>query len=388
MITVKQIEAAKPKSSGYRIADSGGLFLFVTPAGKKVWRLRYRFDGREKTLVIGEYPHISLADARAKASEAKVMINAGGDPAAEKRKSKIREIHSDQFDFIFREWINHKRQVWSPRYATETERMFGDDILPLIGHLRMEEIEPMSVLSVIRKFEHRGAMERANKARRRIGEVFSYAISTGRAKYNPAPDLSGAMKGYRKQNFAFLTADQIPGFNKALKSFSGSIVSRTATQVLQLTAVRTKELRSMKWRNVDFVNMMITIDAEEMKSRKIHLVPMSSQVADLLRLLKPVTEVSEYVFAGRNDPSKPISDNTILGVIRWIGYQGMATGHGFRHQFSTILNENGWPADVIEKQLAHATSGTIRGIYNHAQYLDKRREMMQWWADWLDRHQN
>lgn len=263
--------------------------------------------------------------------------------------------------------------------------MFKDDILPLIGGMEIHEIEPMQILEVIRRFEERGAMERANKARRRCGEVFRYAIVTGRARYNPAPDLADAMKGYRKKNYPFLPADQIPAFNKALAGFSGSIVSRIATQVLQYTALRTKELRSMQWTNIDFETRTITIDEEVMKGRRVHLVPMSDQVISLLETLKPVTQpISKFVFAGRNDKAKPISENAVLLVIRQIGYEGLASGHGFRHQFSTIMNEHEWPADAIEKQLAHANSGSIRGIYNHAQYMDKRREMMQWWADWID----
>jgi len=227
-------------------------------------------------------------------------------------------------------------------------------------------------------------MERANKARRRCGEVFRYAVVTGRAKYNPAPDLADAMKGYRKKNFPFLPAEQIPAFNQALAGYSGSIVSKIATQILQYTAMRTKELRSMQWANVDFENRIITIDAEVMKSRKQHLVPMSQQVHDLLRQLQPITSISHFVFAGRNDKKKSISENAVLLVIRQIGYEGLASGHGFRHQFSTILNEHGWPHDAIERQLAHVDRNNIRGIYNHAQYLEKRKEMMQWWADYID----
>jgi len=163
------------------------------------------------------------------------------------------------------------------------------------------------------------------------------------------------------------------------------IVSLVATQVLQYTALRTKELRSMQWANVDFETRLISIDASVMKTRKSHIVPMSQQVVDLLQKLKPISEpVSEFVFPGRNDKKKPISENAILLVIRQIGFEGLASGHGFRHQFSTILNENEWPHDAIERQLAHSDKNSIRGIYNHAQYLDKRREMMQWWADWID----
>lgn len=385
MLTVKQIDAAKPKEKSYRLADSGGLFLFIPPTGKKVWRMRYRFEGKEKTLVIGPYPEIGLTEARARQSEARMKLVQALDPAGEKQQAKQREVQkATTFGTIFDEWYKHKREVWSEGYAVELLSMFEKDILPYIGHLTMEEVEPMVLLGVLRRFEERGAMERANKARGRCGEVFRYAVVTGRAKYNPAPDLADALRGYRKKNYPFLPQDQIPAFNKALATYPGSIIAKTATQILQYTAMRTKELRSMQWTNVDYENMLITIDAEVMKSRKAHIVPMSQQVHDLLKMLQPITSVSDFVFAGRNDKRKSISENTVLQVIRQIGYEGLASGHGFRHQFSTVMNEHQWPHDAIEKQLAHTDRNNIRGIYNHAQYLDKRREMMQWWADWVD----
>lgn len=381
MLTIKQIDAAKPKDKPYRMLDSNGLYLYVPVTGKKVWQLRYKLDGKEKVLTVGKYPLMSLQEARDKAWIAKKDVSVGVDPI----KAKKLSVKDNSFGSIYQEWYEHKNQVWSEVYSTELSRMFQDDILPLIGGMEINEIEPMQILEVIRRFEDRGAMERANKARRRCGEVFRYAIVTGRAKYNPAPDLADAMKGYRKKNYPFLPADQIPAFNKALAGFSGSIVSKIATQVLQYTVLRTKELRSMQWSNVDFETRTITIAEEVMKGRRPHIVPMSDQVVSLLEMLKPVTQpISSFVFAGRNDKTKPISENAVLLVIRQIGYEGLASGHGFRHQFSTIMNENEWPADAIEKQLAHANSGSIRGIYNHAQYMDKRREMMQWWADWID----
>lgn len=381
MLTIKQIDAAKPKDKPYRLLDSNGLYLYVPVSGKKVWQLRYKIDGKERVLTVGKYPLMSLQEARDKAWLARKDVSVGVDPV----KAKKLSTKDNSFSSIYQEWYEHKKQVWSEGYSTELSRMFHDDILPMIGGMEIHEIEPMQILEVIRRFEERGAMERANKARRRCGEVFRYAIITGRAKYNPAPDLADAMKGYRKKNYPFLPADQIPAFNKALSGFSGSIVSRIATQVLQYTALRTKELRSMQWPNVDFETRTITIDEEVMKGRRVHLVPMSDQVVSLLEMLKPITQpVSSFVFAGRNDKNKSISENAVLLVIRQIGYEGLASGHGFRHQFSTIMNEHGWPSDAIEKQLAHANSGSIRGIYNHAQYMDKRREMMQWWADWVD----
>ena len=381
MLTIKQIDAAKPKDKPYRLLDSNGLYLYVPVTGKKVWQLRYKLDGKEKVLTVGKYPLMSLQEARDKAWLAKKDVSVGVDPV----KAKKLSVKDNSFISIYQEWYEHKKQVWSEVYSTELSRMFQDDILPLIGGMDINEIEPMQILEVIRRFEDRGAMERANKARRRCGEVFRYAIVTGRAKYNPAPDLADAMKGYRKKNYPFLPADQIPAFNKALSGFSGSIVSRIATQVLQYTVLRTKELRSMQWSNVDFETRTITIAEEVMKGRRPHIVPMSDQVVSLLETMMPVTQpISSFVFAGRNDKTKPISENAVLLVIRQIGYEGLASGHGFRHQFSTIMNEHEWPADAIEKQLAHANSGSIRGIYNHAQYMDKRREMMQWWADWID----
>lgn len=385
MLTVKQIDSAKPKDKAYRLADACGLFLYIPPTGKKVWRLRYRIEGREKTLVIGSYPDISLNEARARQGEARRKIAAGIDPSGEKQIAKAEVAGKNTFSSIYAEWYEHKKQVWSVGYASELYRMFEDDILPMIGGIEINEIDPMQILAVIRRFEERGAMERANKARRRCGEVFRYAIITGRAKYNPAPDLADAMKGYRKKNYPFLPADQIPAFNLALSSFSGSIISKVATQVLQYTALRTKEMRSMQWENVDFETRTITIDEGVMKGRRTHLVPMSQQVVGLLKSLQPITSpISTFVFAGRNDKKKPISENAVLLVIRQIGYEGLASGHGFRHQFSTVMNENEWPHDAIERQLAHTDSGSIRGIYNHAQYIEKRREMMQWWADWID----
>ncbi|EON4257626.1 tyrosine-type recombinase/integrase [Escherichia coli] len=381
MLTIKQIDAAKPKDKPYRLLDSNGLYLYVPVSGKKVWQLRYKIDGKEKVLTVGKYPFMSLQEARDKAWLARKDVSTGVDPV----KAKKLATKDNSFGAIYQEWYEHKKQVWSAGYGDELARMFRDDILPMIGGMEIQDIEPMQILDVIRRFEERGAMERANKARRRCGEVFRYAIVTGRAKYNPAPDLADAMKGYRKKNYPFLPADQIPAFNKALSGFSGSIVSKIATQVLQYTVLRTKELRSMQWSNVDLETRTITIAEEVMKGRRVHIVPMSSQVVSLLESIRPITEpVSDFVFAGRNDKTKPISENAVLLVIRQIGYEGLASGHGFRHQFSTIMNEHEWPADAIEKQLAHANSGSIRGIYNHAQYLDKRREMMQWWADYID----
>ncbi|MEI9716835.1 tyrosine-type recombinase/integrase [Moellerella wisconsensis] len=382
MLTVKQIDAAKPKDKPYRLSDGNSLYLMVPKSGTKVWQMRYQFEGKWKVHTIGKLTDVSVKEAREVVIELKKQLFNGIDISKGEQKSKKKEVFSDLFD----EWYDFKKDTWSEKYRKELQSMFSSDILPIIGHLTMDEIEPMILLKVIRLFESRGAMERASKARRRCGEVFRYAIITGRAKYNPAPDLADAEKGYRKKHYPFLTKEQIPAFNKALQSFSGSIISKLATEFLQYTALRTKEMRTLKWSDIDFNLKTINISPEIMKNRKPHVVPISNQVNDILLKLKAMTgDISEYVFAGRNDKRKPISENSVLLVIRQIGFDGLASGHGFRHQFSTILNEHGFDRDLIERQLAHVDKGTIRGIYNHAEYLDKRREMMQWFADYIDR---
>ncbi|MDE1480542.1 integrase arm-type DNA-binding domain-containing protein [Xenorhabdus bovienii] len=276
-LSARQIETAKPKDKAYKLSDGGGLHLYISPTGSKSWRLKYRISGKEKLLTIGIYPVISLADARKAREEAKKLLAEGTDPSEIKKKDKEVE-EKITFANIFKEWHQFKTGFWSEKYAKEMKLMFDNDILPIIGHMAMEEIEPLILLKVIRLFEERGAMERASKARRRCGEVFRYAIGTGRAKYNPSPDLVDAMTGYRKEHYPFLTIDQIPAFNQALASYSGSVISKTATWVLQYTALRTKEMRSMLWKNIDFENRLITIEPSVMKSRKLHIVPMSNQV--------------------------------------------------------------------------------------------------------------
>lgn len=382
MLTVKQISSFKAKDKPYRVSDGNGLYLYIPTTGIKAWQMRYQFMGKEKIYSLGKLTELSLQAAREKVFELKKELASGIDINKAKKEESIKNLFVD----VFNEWFEYKKDTWSERYRRELQSMFSTDILPILGNYKMDDIPPTILLQVIRKFEDRGAMERASKARRRCGEVFRYAIITGRAKYNPAPDLADAEKGYRKKHFPFLTKEQIPDFNKSLQSFTGSIISKLATEFLQYTALRTKEMRNLLWSDIDFDAKIINIRPEIMKSRRPHVVPMSIQVEEILNRIKPMTkDISEFVFVGRNDKNKPISENSVLMVIKQIGYDGVASGHGFRHQFSTILNEHGFNRDLIERQLAHVDKGTIRGVYNHAEYLDKRREMMQWFANYIDK---
>lgn len=260
---------------------------------------------------------------------------------------------------------------------------FQDDTLPYVGTRPVGEIKPLELLNVLRKIEKRGALEKMRKVRQRCSEVFLYAIATGRAEYNPAADLSSALEVHQSNHFPFLKADETPGFLRALEGYTGSKLVQIATKLLMITGVRTIELRAALWQEFDLDNAIWEIPAERMKMRKPHLVPLSTQALDLLYELKIMTGNYRYVFPGRNDPNKPMSEASINQVIKRIGYGGKLTGHGFRHTLSTILHEKGFISAWIEIQLAHVDKNNIRGTYNHAIYIEGRREMIQWYSDFL-----
>lgn len=258
---------------------------------------------------------------------------------------------------------------------------FQNDIFPYVGTRPIGEIKPLELLNVLRKIEKRGALEKMRKVRQRCSEVFRYAIATGRAEFNPAADLSSALEVHQSNHFPFLKADELPDFLLALDSYTGSRLVQIATKLLMITGVRTIELRAALWSEFDLDNAIWEIPAERMKMRRSHLVPLSTQALDLLNELKIMTGNYRYVFPGRNDPNKPMSEASINQVIKRIGYGGKVTGHGFRHMMSTILHEHGFESRWIEMQLAHVDKNSIRGTYNHAVYLEKRRLMMQYYSD-------
>ena len=234
------------------------------------------------------------------------------------------------------------------------------------------------------KLINRGATEKARKVRQRCGEVWKYAVVTGRAEYNPAPDLASALTTHEKEHYAFLSREELPGFLRVLETYSGSILVKIAMKLTMLTGVRPGELRKAEWQEFDFEKQIWNIPKERMKMGRPHIVPLSNQAICLLNQLRPITSIHSLLFPGRNDPKKPMSDMALTVLVRRIGYAGRVTGHGFRHTMSTILHEQGFNSAWIELQLAHVDKNSIRGTYNHAQYLDNRREMMQWYADHID----
>ncbi|MEG0432417.1 MAG: tyrosine-type recombinase/integrase [Morganella sp. (in: enterobacteria)] len=385
-LTARQVETAKPKEKSYKLFDGGGLYLEVTAKGSRYWRMKYRFSGKEKRLAFGVFPVVTLAEAREMRNQAKKVLAAGGDPGEIKKEEKaIQKLSTgNTFEAIAREWHKSKADRWSLRYREEIIDTFEKDIFPYIGKRPIAEIKPLELLETLRKMEKRGALEKMRKVRQRCGEVYRYAIITGRAEYNPAPDLASALTPPKKQHFPFLTAEELPYFLKDLAGYTGSVITKTATKIILLTAVRTQELRFARWQDIDLEKGIWEIPAEVMKMKRPHVVPLSKQVIELFNSLKPLSGHYELVFIGRNDHRKPISKESINQVIELLGYKGRQTGHGFRHAMSTILHENGHNSAWIETQLAHSDKNAIRGTYNHAQYMEGRREMMQWYADYMD----
>lgn len=385
-LTARQISTAKPTDKPYKLSDGGGLYLLVNPNGSRYWRMKYRYAGKEKLLSIGVYPDVTLAEARDKRTKAKRILAAGDDPSEVKqaeREAKNLAVNNS-FELLALEWHEHKKPNWSSGYADDIMEYLRKDIFPYIGKKAITGIKPITMLSVLKKMEERGVLDKLKKTRQACRQIFTYAIITGRAEFNPVTDLAGALKTPKQQHFPHLMPTQIGPFIHAVNTYSGSKVTRIATLLLMYTSVRTIELRASEWTEFDLDNDLWQIPKERMKMRRPHLVPLSRQVKSLLLELKSITGWGKYVFPGRNDAHKPMSEASINQVIKRIGFAGKVTGHGFRHTMSTILHEKGFNSAWIEAQLAHADRNTIRGTYNHAQYLDGRRDMLQWYADYLD----
>lgn len=385
-LNARQVDAAKPREKAYKLADGAGLYLEVVPSGSRYWRMKYRFNGKEKRIAFGVYPAVSLAQARALRDEAKKKLAEGIDPSFAKKEEKlVRDVQlNNTFQAVALEWHGTKVSRWSEGYASDIIEAFNKDIFPYIGQLPVNDIKPLVLLNVLRRMESRGATEKAKKVRQRCSEVFRYAIVTGRAEYNPAADLTSAMSGHKSKHYPFLTVEELPEFFKALAGYTGSPLVVLAARLLILTGVRTGELRGAFWSEFDLEKAVWEIPTERMKMKRPHLVPLSTQALEIVQQLKVMSGRYPLVFPGRNDPRKTMSEASINQVFKRIGYTGKVTGHGFRHTMSTILHEEGFNTAWIETQLAHVDKNAIRGTYNHALYLEGRREMMQWYGNFID----
>lgn len=388
-LTALDVKNAQPRENDYKLTDGGGLYLLVKPNGAKYWRLKYRIYGKEKKLAIGVYPSVSLAQARAERESAKKLISEGKDPTAEKRATKQaqRTHHANTFYTVAMEWFTYKSQqpdVWGASYAHDIKAALVNDVFPVIGKIPIGDITPRLLLEILRQIERTGSLNKVRKIRQYCHQIFVYAIALELITSNPASDLASLLRVPKSSPLAHLSVAELPEFLRTLRAYPDNPMMCIAIQLLLLTGVRTQELRFAQWAEFDLDNAVWTIPPEHMKMKRMHLVPLSSQVISLLKTLRTLGGGSQRVFPGAFDANKPRSSAVMMLAVYDLGYKGRTTNHGFRHTMSTLLHEQGFNSAWIEMQLAHVDKNSIRGTYNHAQYLDERRKMMQWYADCMD----
>ena len=388
-MALTNIEARNSKvgDKPYKLSDEKGLYLLVTLAGK-YWRYDYRFADKRKTLAIGVYPEVTLAEARDKRDKARKLLAELIDPGAHKKATKqsITLGGENSFEIVAREWFSKFEPGWAKNHSTKIIRRLEQNIFPWLGSKPVGEITAPDLLTTLRRMEGRGAIETAHRAQQNCGQIFRYAIATGRAARDPAADLRGALPPTRQKHHATITDPKAIGeLLRAIDGYQGTLVGRCAMQLAPLVFVRPGELRKAEWSEFDLDSAEWRIPAKRMKMREQHTVPLSSQATSILRELHALTGNNRYVFPGARTNGRPMSENTVNAGLRRLGYTNAdMTGHGFRSMASTLLNEKGWNRDAIERQLAHAERDTVRAAYNYAEHLPERIKMMQAWSDYLD----
>jgi integrase len=388
-LTDTEIRKAKAKDRAYRMGDTGGLYLWNTPAGGKLWRWKYRHEKEEKLMSFGKYPDVPLALARERHGAARKLLAKGIDPMAQRKVEKTAQMASsaNSFQSIASLWLEHWQDGKSPRHVEYVKRRMEVDILPCLGARPIAEIEAPELVAMTKAIEERGAHDIAKRALETTGQVFRFAIAHGYAKRNPASEIrpSDILKSTRKINYARIDAKELSSLLKAIELYKGTAVTRLAMKLMAMTFVRTSELIGAKWAEFDLEAARWDIPAARMKMRTPHIVPLASQAIEVLKMLRTLTGESQWLFPGDRNAAKPMSNNTILKALERMGYKGIMTGHGFRGLASTILHEQGYNHEHIELQLAHAPRNAVSAAYNHALYLEPRAtKMMQGWADFLE----
>jgi len=382
MLTETKIKAAKARQKPYKLTDQRGLHMLITPAGSRLWRFRYVHAGRESMVALGAYPEVSLKAARERATDTRKQLADGSDPAAVKRTE--RNAQADTFQAIALEWLDKQR--FEPATLEKARWTFDSLINPHIGSTPVKALTAPTILEVLRKLEARGVHETAHRTRQRISQVLRYAIATGRAESDPTRDLRGALTPIEVTSRAAITEPgKVGELLRAIHGYQGDPATCAALKLAALLFVRPGELRGAEWREIDLEAAAWRIPGERMKMGEPHLVPLSTQAVAILRELQPLTGKGRFVFPSLRTRERPISENTLNAALRRLGYSTEEmTSHGFRAMASTLLNEQGYPPDVIELQLAHTERNKVRAAYNRAQRLEERRRMMQTWADYLD----
>lgn len=373
-------------NKAYRVTDERGLYIEVKPSGSKLWRFKYRFDGKEKLLSVGIYPDVSLKDAREARDTLRKQVASGIDPSELRKAEKLSRAGQDSFEVVAREWHSMHKPIWSESHANRTLTRLEQNIFPWLGSKNINEILAPELLRALRRIESRGAIETAHRVRAICSKVFRYAISTGRADRDPAVDLIGALPPTKVKHHASITDPrQVGALIRSIQTYSGQFSTLCALRLAPLVFVRPQELRMAEWNEFDLDSAEWRIPAEKMKMRVMHIIPLSQQAMDILHELKGLTGEGKYLFPSLRSTKRPMSENTVNAALRRLGYaKDEMTGHGFRSMASTLLNEQGWNSDAIERQLAHSDQDGVRAAYNYAEYLPERKKMMQAWADYLD----
>jgi len=389
MLTDTAIRKAKPGEKPVKLSDEKGLFLLVTPAGGKLWRMKYRFTGKEKLLALGAYPDVSLAQARERRDDARKLLAVGIDPGENRKAQKAakQERAANSFEVVAREWFSKHSPNWATGHAGKVIQRLEKDIFPWLGGRPIAEITPPELLSVLRRIEGRGALDTAHRALQNCGQVFRYAVATGRAERDPSGDLRGALPPARAGHFAAITEPQKVGeLLRAMESVSAGFVVKCALRLAPLLFVRPGELRTARWADIDLDKAEWRYHVTKTKTE--HLVVLAGQAVAILRELEPLSGRGEYVFPGARTNGQPMSNGAVNVALRRAGYNTREeqTGHGFRAMARTILHQElGFAPEVIEHQLAHRVPDALGTAYNRTKFLKERREMMQAWADYLDK---
>lgn len=382
-----RIRTLKPAEKPYKVSDGGGLYLHVKPSGSKLWRMKYRFQGKERLLAIGPYPSYSLKDAREARAKAREFLDKGIDPSQAKQEARwaAKVAAANSFESVAREWHGAKAPGWSKKHAAQVLRSLELDIFPEIGHRPINDIEAPDILLALRKIESRGAPEIAARVRQRISATFRYGVATGCCTRDPAADLSDALTVAPKRNYKALDAQDLPAFLKALDKNPSARYLVLGLRLLLLTATRTGEVLRARWQEIDWDEKLWRIPGERMKNGIDHLVPLSEPALAILTELHELTSHSQWLFPGRTYRDAPVSNMAFLMIIRRMGFADKTTVHGLRSLFSTVANESGlWSPDAIERQLAHMPRDQVRAAYNRAQHLDERRRLLDWWGQYVE----
>jgi len=388
MLTDMRCRSSKGKEKKYKLSDTGGLYLLITEKGHKWWRFRYRFDGREKLLSFGTYPEISLSDARTRRDEARRQVASGIDPGAVRKAMKQAETEeTETFGVIAHEWHTKFTHTWTAGHATKLLSAMTRDLIPWLGSRPIKELKAPELLAVLRRIESRGTLETAHRMRGLLGQIFRYAVATGRAERDPAADLRGALPQPNEKHLAAIVdPKEVAPLLRALDGYQGFFIVKCALRLAPLLFVRPGELRHAEWAEIDLDEAVWNIPGHKMKMRQDHLVPLSVQAVQILRELKPLTGGGRYAFPSGRSFARPMSNNAVNAALRRMGYdKETMTGHGFRAMARTVLDEvlHVRP-DIIEAQLAHRVQDVLGRAYNRTMHIEERRQMMQTWADYLD----